>query len=120
MPNQAGDVNGIGTQTTTESSSSPLSVPQAKNRGDFNPFACVLLLYYGPLYNLESSQIIDLTRAYTRKTESNALMSVINLDDDPRRKLKSSNKLPNHYLLDHSGDKRLFVSVVSACSYCCC
>ena len=93
MPNQASDVNGTGNQTTTESSSSPLSVLQATNRGDFNPFACVLLLYYGPLYNLESSQIIDSTRAYTRKAESNDLMSVINLDDGPRRKLKSSNRL---------------------------
>ena len=88
MSNQASDVNGTGTQTTTKSSSLPLLVLQARNRGNFNPFVRVLLLYYGPLYNLESSQIIDSTRAYTRKAESNDLMSVINLDDNPRRKAK--------------------------------
>ena len=95
MSNQASDVNGTGTQTTTKSSSSPLSVLQERNRGDFNPFSCVLLLYYRPLYNLESSQTVDSTRAYTHKAESNDLMSVINLDDGPRRKLKFSNRLSN-------------------------
>ena len=95
MSNQANDVNGTGTQTTTKSSSSSLSVLQERNRGDFNLFACVLLLCCRPLYNLESSQIVDSTRAYTHKGERNDLMSVINLDDGPRRKLKFSNRLSN-------------------------
>ena len=102
MSNQASNINGTGTQATTKSSSSPLSVLQVRNRGDFNPFACVLLLYYRPLYNLESSQIIDSTRAYNRKAESNDLMSVINFDDNPRCKLKLSNRISNHDSLpDH-------------------
>ena len=88
MSNQSSDVNGTGTQTTTKSSLSPLSVLPARNRGDFIPFARVLLLYYGLLYNIESNQIIDSTPANTRTAESNDLMSVINLDDSPRRKAK--------------------------------
>ena len=73
---QASNVNGTGIQTHNQVIfvSSPNTAQQLWNRGDFALFA-VYYCYYGSLYNRESSQMLDSTRANTRKAQRNVPIS---------------------------------------------
>ena len=75
MLNQASNVNVTGTQTHDQVIF--VSSPSTASQGIevTSPDLPVYYCYYGTLYNLDSSQMLDLTRANTRKEELNVHIS---------------------------------------------